>query len=192
MPSTQEIIEADERRARRDAYRAGGGSKRRALKTFYTAAEKKDRREQHRDLLAAAIAELEDLQGFGAWLEVLDLNPQLTACNAALVAFQTPGEIVGTSASWRKQGCPVRKGDHGAGRITAPGFWPLAYFTAEQVGCGDLADATALIELCPLEVAERLHAQLQAGLATGDKPRLVLDAVAETYRSGRVSLWGAA
>lgn len=190
MIDAQAAIEADERRLRRDQYREAGGSKRRPLKSFYTATEKRELRDQHNGVLKTAIAELRDPAGFAAWCETLDLNPQLTACNAALVALQTPGEIVGTSRTWAKQGAKVSKGDQAAGRITAPGFWPLAYFTADQVGA-ELAEIEAP-ELPPESVLSRLRERLEAGLAEGGKARLVLDAVAEEYRSGRGNLWGTA
>lgn len=178
-------IQEDERRARRDSYRRAGGSQRRALRTFYTSADKKDRREAHRDLLNLAIEELRDPAGFEAWCETLDLNPQLTACNAALVALQTPGEVVGITRSWAKLGARIAQGETAAGRLTAPGFWPLAYFTAAQAGCPELSDVA--IPPAPAGVHDRLRASLVHELDARPRKewRLALDAVAAEYRGAR-------
>lgn len=172
-------LEADERRARRDSYREHGGSHKRPLRSFMTAAEKRSLRDDHAARIHLAVEALADAAGFEAWLHALDLNPELSAMNAALVALQTPGEVVASNAGWKRQGYRVRKGEVGAGRITAPGFWPLPYFTAEQANAGDLllfdppAPDPAMVE--------RLREALAARLTT-EKARPALDAVAKLYR----------
>lgn len=168
-----QLQEAQERREARDSYRATGGSKRRPLKSFLTEREKQEAREAHAARIAAAVAELEAAAGFEAWAEAMVLNPHLTPMNAALVALQTPGEIVGTAASWRRQGYRVRKGERAAGRITGRGFWPLAYFTAEQASAGDLLDFEP-----PLPEVTGAREELVARLKAGEKSRAALEAVA--------------
>lgn len=173
-------IEADERRAARDAYRAAGGSKRRPLKSFRTDAEKRHEREAHAARLRLACDELTTPDGFAAWLEAMALNPDLTPLNAALVALQSPGEIVGTAAAWKRQGYRVRKGERAAGRITGRGFWPLAYFTAEQAGATDLLDYAP-----PLPDESTVSAglnRLAQRLADGDKPTDAVRAIADDVR----------
>lgn len=96
--------------------------------------------------------------------------------NAALVALQSPGEIVGTAASWRKQGYKVRKGERCAGRITGGQFRPLAYFTAPQAQATDLEGFEP--ELPDAVTLERLSESLSARLAAGEKPVPALWAVA--------------
>lgn len=170
-------IEQDERRLRRDSYREAGGSKRRPLKSFMTAREKREARDHHAALIHAAVDELREPVGFERWIEARALNPQLTPMNAALVALQSPGEIVGTLAQWKGQGYRVRKGERAAGRITARGFWPLAYFTAEQVNAGDLEGFEP--ELPDAAEVERQHAELIHRLDSGERPRLALEAIAD-------------
>lgn len=180
--TAEQAIEADERRARRDSHVAQGGSKKRPLKSFMTTAEKKEARQDHAARIHAAVEALEDASGVAAWLEALDLNPQLSAMNAALVALQTPGEIVGSVASWKRGGYSIRKGEHAAGRLTAPGFWPLAYFTAEQARAGDLSMFDPPVP--PTATVEAIRAELAALLSEGERARIVLDTVAKRYREG--------
>lgn len=174
---TSAILAADERRAARDSFRATGGSKRRPLKSFLTAAEKKERREAHASRIHAAVGELVELGGFRAWAESLDLNPQLSPLNAALVALQTPGEIVASATGWHQLGYRVRKGERAAGFITAPGFWPLAYFTAPQANAGNLQ---GIIPVVPDDDAlDGLRVRLVAALERGEKRGEALAAIAE-------------
>lgn len=161
------LIEADERRAARDSYRAAGGSKRRPLKSFTTKAERREARLAHAALIRDAVDALREPDGFARWIEALDLSPHLTPLNAALVALQTPGAIVSTCAQWKRQGYKVRKGETAAGRITGKGFWPLAYFTADQASAGDLNGFE--VELPGDDVLDRLRAELVARLDRGDK-----------------------
>jgi len=165
--TVEALIEADERRAARDSYRAAGGSKRRALKSFRTQGEKREARLEHAALIREAIDELRGPDGFARWIETLELNPQLTPLNAALVAMQSPGRIISTCAQWRRQGYRVRKGEAAAGRITGKGFWPLAYFTAEQASAGDLDGFE--VELPGDEKLELLRAELVGRLDRGQK-----------------------
>lgn len=178
--AAEQALQDDERRAARESYQRTGGSKRRPLKSFLTAKEKRELRDDHAARIHAAVAELAEPGGFDAWLEALELNPHLSPMNAALVALQTPGEIVGTSASWRRQGYKVRKGERAAGRITAPGFWPLAYFTAPQAAAGDLEGFEPTLPPC--ERVEAFRSELSALLAAGEKPRLALETVAKAVR----------
>jgi hypothetical protein len=173
----EQAIEADERRAARDSYRAAGGSKRRPLKSFMTQAEKKAAREEHAALIRTAVDELRDPVGFERWIETLELNPHLTPMNAALVAMQTPGQIVSTCAQWKRQGYRVRKGEQTAGRITGKGFWPFAYFTAEQASAGDLDGFE--VELPDPRLLAVLQAELVAQLDGGTKARDALVGIAE-------------
>lgn len=174
------VLEKHERIEARDSYRAAGGSKRRPLKSFLTQAEKREAREAHAARIHAAVDELRDRLGFEAWVEALELNPHISPMNAALVALQSPGEIVGTSASWRKQGYKVRKGERLAGRITGRNFWPTAYFTAAQALATDLEgfEPTGL-DAVELDI---LHAELLRCLDAGEKPRQVLQDIGEGIR----------
>lgn len=181
MPSTAEIIEADERRHARDSYREGGGSARRPLKSFMTAAEKRQARDDHAARIHLAVDELTEPAGFERWTESLTLNPHLSAMNAALVALQTPGGIGGSSAYWHKQGYSIGKGERSAGRITAPGFWPLPYFTAEQARAGDLLEFEP--PTMPSWILDAAYSTLRDELAQdGAKARPVLDEVAKGLR----------
>lgn len=186
MTAAEKAIDDDERRALRDTWRASGGSTRRALGSFQTKADKRARRDAHAATLRLAVENLQEASGFERWAEALGLNPHLSAMNAALVALQTPGEVVDTSAGWHRRGYTVHKGERAAGRITAPGFWPLAYFTAAQARVLALVDVDA--PLPPAEVAEGLRAALTASLSDGAKPRPVLDALAERIR-GEAASW---
>jgi hypothetical protein len=165
--TVEQIIEADERRHARDSYRAAGGSQRRPLKSFRTQREKREARLEHAELIRLAVAELREPDGFARWVEALELNPHLTPLNAALVALQTPGLIVSTSSQWARQGYKVGKGETAAGRITGKGFWPLAYFTADQASAGDLDGFE--VELPDDERLEALRAELVSRLDRGEK-----------------------
>lgn len=180
MNATETIeaaIEADERRAARDSYRAAGGSKRRPLKSFSTAAEKRAARDEHAARLRLACEQLTERNGFDTWVEAMALNPALTPLNAALAALQTPGEIVGTSTAWKRQGYRVRKGERAAGRITGKGFWPLAYFTAEQAGATDLLEFEPVLpaETTITAAFDRLAQRLASGEKATDAVRGVAD-----------------
>jgi hypothetical protein len=177
--TTAKIIEADERRHARDSYRDHGGSARRPLKSFLTAAEKRQARDDHAARIHLAVDELADPCGFERWAESLTLNPHLSAMNAALVALQTPGEIAGSSAYWHKAGYKVGKGERAAGRITAPGFWPLPYFTAAQASATDLAEFDP--PEIPSWILDAAYSTLRERLAA-EKARPALDAVAGTLR----------
>ena len=177
--TVETAIEEDERRARRDAYRAGGGSKRRPLKSFYTDAEKREMREAHAELLREA-QEAACGDGLAAYVESVQLNPHLTPLTAALAALQTPGRIVDTAQGWSRQGYRVRKGEAAAGRLTGRGFWPRAYFSAEQANAGDLAGVE--VPEPPASTLAALGEALRARLAEGAKPKEALAELAETVR----------
>lgn len=182
------LLEADEREARRDTYRAAGGSKRRPLKSFMTAKEKRDARDEHAERIHAATDALATPAGFEAWLEALGLNSHLSPMNAALVALQTPGETAASVAGWKRLGYRVQKGEVACGRLTAPGFWPLPYFTAAQAGADELDVLSAPM---PEESRrEGLRAALAAALASGVKPRLALEAIAKQVEAEAVD-WAA-
>lgn len=177
MTAAAKAIDDAERRELRDSYRRATGDKRRPLRSFQTKADKRARRDAHAGTLRAAMAQLADPVGFERWLEALALNPHLSASNCALVALQTPGEVVYTSAGWHREGYTLRAGLREAGRITAPGFWPLAYFTAAQVGVKHLAEAEAALP--SRERSEGLRAALAAALEDPSvKPREALDRLA--------------
>jgi hypothetical protein len=178
----EQLLEADERRAARDSYRAAGGSKRRPLKSFRTQREKRELREEHAALIREAVDALREPAEFERWIEALELNPHLTPLNAALVAMQTPGEIVSTCAQWRRQGYRVRKGETAAGRITGKGFWPLTYFTAEQANAGDLDGFE--VELPDDGLLTLLRAELVARLDRGDKGAVAVAEVAALRTAG--------
>lgn len=137
MEATERIAR-EQRRALRASFQAAGGSKRRPLKSFNTDDEKRAARLEHRDRLAEAVDLVREPEGFGAWLESLELNPHLSPMNCALAAMQAPGEIVDTFAGWKRNGYLVPKGERAGVRLTGPGFWPKAAFTAPQVGATDL------------------------------------------------------
>lgn len=176
MNAAGAAIQADERRARRDAYREAGGSKRRPLKSFTTADERRELRLAHAARIRAAVEELREPAGFAAWVEAVALNPQLTPLNAALVALQSPGEIVGTAAQWKRQGGRISKGTRAAGRITGRNFWPTAYFTAAQAGAADLDDFEP--DLPPAEHVEAARRVLLQLLDAGVKGAEAVAAIA--------------
>jgi hypothetical protein len=181
--ATVAAIEADERRAARDSHRAAGGSKRRPLKSFMTAREKREARDAHAARIRLAVEEVQTPEGFERWLEALGRNEHLSPMNAALVALQTPGEVAASVTGWKRLGYRVRAGERLAGRLTAPGFWPLAYFTAAQAGAEALDDLP--VPLPPPEGAAALREALAAFLAAGERPRLALEAVAKRAAAER-------
>jgi hypothetical protein len=170
-----------ERREARDSWRRTGGSARRPLKSFLTAEEKKARRLEHAERISAAVEYVRTDRGFTDWLEAREMNPRFSALNAALIAFQAPGEIADTAAGWKRQGCPINRGEHAAGYVTGPNFWPLAIFTADQCGAGELAELAELER--PGELADtdraRVRKVLEDALAAGAKGRDALEAAAE-------------
>lgn len=179
--AAEAAIEEDERRAARDSWRAAGGSSRRPLKSFRTDAEKREMREAHAELLREAIdAACADADGLGRFVEACLLNPHLTALNAALAAYQTPGRIVDTAQGWSRQGYRIRKGETAAGRLTGRGFWPRAYFTAEQANAGDLAGCE--VPEPPESTLAALSAALRANLDKGTKAKEALAELAEAVR----------
>lgn len=166
--TSAERIAQEERRADRLAWRAAGGSERRPLKSFRTAAEKREAKLEHAERIHAATEALRTPEGFAAFVESLELNPDVSALNAALLADQLPGEIAGTAPFWKRNGCMVRKGETAAGWITGPAFTPRAVFTAEQVGATDLAgiEPEGVTDDCEAGGRRMLERQLSDG-ATG-------------------------
>lgn len=180
MEATERIAR-EERRALRASFQAAGGSKRRPLQSFNTDDEKRAARLEHRDRLAEAVEHARDLDGFGDWLEALELNPHLSPMNCALAAYQAPGEIVDTFAGWKRGGYLVPKGERCSVRLTGPGFWPKAAFTAPQVGATDLvAAAPEWVE--PDDVGRMLEGFRE--LLSTSKPKDAMNAFA-VERCGR-------
>jgi len=145
-----------------------------------TRAEKEAKRAEHRERLDRALAEVAELQGFARFLEARELNPRLTPGNAALVASQAPGEVVGTFAFWRGEGAPVAKGQSAGVFLTGRAFWPRAVWTAGEVGYplerligSDVAPMPSRAEV------ERLHADFLAAVAGGTSTLDALAAVSE-------------
>lgn len=137
----ERALEDAERRERRDAYRAAGGSRRRALRTFYTDAEKREVRAEHRSRIAAALESLESADGMRAYLLARALNPELTPLTQALAADSAPGKIVGNLRYWNRHGGRIAKGERAVAYGTkAPAFWPDPLFTAEQAGAVELVE----------------------------------------------------
>jgi hypothetical protein len=160
-------LATEQRRAAQLAYRANGGSARRPLKSFMTPDEKRAARVEHAERLAAAVEHVSaDLDGLADWLEALELCPHLSPLNCALVALQCPGEIVDTFAGWKRNGYPLPKGTTAAARLTGPGFWPKAAFTATQARADDLAALVPETRETPAQhVLDDLRARLAAGKA---------------------------
>lgn len=133
---TAQVIERDERRAARDRWRAAGGSQRRALHTFATEAEKRERRAELKAERLAACEAIRTDDGVAAeWTIACMLNPHLGANNAALVAVRLPGQVVGTARYWRKIGARINKGESAAMYLTGgphTKFAPVAAFAACQ------------------------------------------------------------
>lgn len=140
-------IEHDERRAARDRWRAGGGSRRRPLRSFSTEAERKAKRAELRAEREAALAAVATDDGARAdWIETCRLNPHLGANNAAIVAVRLPGQVVGTVRYWRANGARILRGEHAALYLTGgphTKFAPVAAFAACQT---DAAECLAAIE----------------------------------------------
>lgn len=126
-----------ERRLKREQYRAAGGSARRSIKSFRTEAETAEIRAEHIETTREAIEALRTVEGARAFLVSRALNPHLSAGNAAIAALRAPDGIVGTVAHWRKLGYRVRKGEGSEGlRLTGPPsrkFFPTAAFAHTQV-----------------------------------------------------------
>lgn len=139
--SVSEFLERSEtdqeRRLKRESYRASGGSARRPIKSFRTDAENAAIRAEHVETTREAIEAVATVQGARAFLVSRALNPHLSAGNAAIAAHRAPDGIVGTVAHWRKMGYKVRKGESGEGlRLTGPPsrkFFPMAAFAHTQV-----------------------------------------------------------
>lgn len=165
-----------ERREAREAWRRAGGSARRPLKTFATAEEKRARRLEHAERIREAVAGLQSPAGFAAWVESLELNPDISALNAALIAHQLPGEIAGTAAFWKKNGYSIRKGETASGYITGPNFYPRAVFTADQADAGDLAamvESESRVSRAPEREIEILRSRLAEGMKGRDVCEMV-------------------
>lgn len=135
----QERVALEERRECRESWRRSGGSHRRPLKSFATADEKRANRDEHAERIHAAVSWLHTEHGFAAWVESLELNPDVSALNAALIAHQLPHQLAGTAAFWQRNGYRIRRGEGAAGWITGPLFYPRAVFTADQADADDLA-----------------------------------------------------
>jgi hypothetical protein len=165
----------EEKRAARDSWRRNGGSARRPLKSFATADEKRARRLEHAERIREAVARLQSPDGFADWLQSLELNPDVSALNAALIALQCPGEIAGTAAFWKRNGYMIRKGARAAGYITGPNFYPRAIFSAEDAGADDLA---GMIPEGVTDVDETALEMLRSRLAEGMKGRDVCELIA--------------
>lgn len=144
-------------RKRRKAARA---RERECEKRNLTPDEKRARRQEHARLITCALAELGTVEGMEAFLRSRQLNQHLTPLAAALVAYQLPGRIAAPVRWWGKAGHKVRKGEVARGYVTAPGFWPLAVFTAEQTDYPD-----EYIEAAEADVAEASAGMLEALVA---------------------------
>lgn len=181
-----EAIAADERRAARDRYRAGGGSRRRPLKSFSTTDERRARRLEHAAELAGAVDTAESVEGFRDWLGSLMLNPDLSALNCAIISARLGPVLAATPAKWHQRGgYAVAKGSSAAAYVTAPGFKRRPVFTADQVGASDLvaqieADPPRLPDAITLDV---LRGALRDRLRAGAKRSKVLAAFGDELRS---------
>lgn len=178
--TTAERIETEERRAARASYQRAGGSKRRPLHSFATADEKKARRLEHADRLSQAVAALETAEGFAEWARTCELCPDVSPLNAALIADQLPGEVAGTAAFWQRNGYRIPKGEHAAGWITGPMFWPKAVFTARQVGARELQELEDMAAAAEVDGREGADA-FRRELSTGAKNRDAAGAVAVAF-----------
>lgn len=181
MPSAAEARERDERRALRDSYRAAGGSQKRPLHSFRTKAEKREAREEHAERLRAMVAWIEEDPEMAAplILKAIRLHPDATPTNAALIAYQMPGEIAGTFQGWKRCGGTIPKGETAAGYITkGPGFYPWPVFTAEQVNAPPLIEAQNAEPLLSLVEGEA-EAIRAAVIAEDRKPKRSVEAVVE-------------
>jgi len=126
-----------------------------------TTDEKRARRQEHAKLITCALAELGTVEGMEAFLRSRQINPHLTPLAAALVAYQMPGAMAAPVRWWGKAGHKVRKGEIARGYVTAPGFWPLAVFTAEQTDYPD-----EYVEAVEADVAEASPGMLEALVAS--------------------------
>lgn len=165
----EEIGQDGERREARERWLAAGGYQRRPLKSFMTDADKRERREEHAAMVRAVREWLATEEGIREWLISRELNPDMSALNQALVAYQAPRTIAATNAGWKRSGAKVRKGEHGALWITAPGFWPKPAFLAVQTDAPEELTDPEIREPLP-EVVEDLAGMyadddLKAGFA---------------------------
>jgi antirestriction protein ArdC len=85
-----------------------------------TEEERDERREQERQLVAQAVAELKSSDGWQRWLATRSRFHRYSFGNQMLIAFQRPtAEHVAVFRKWLELGYCVRKGEHGI-RIWAP------------------------------------------------------------------------
>lgn len=181
--TNEERVTDSERRMARDDWRRAGGSQKRPLKSFKTDAEKKAARLEHAERIHETGEALRDVSAFRDWLASLELNPDVSPLNAALISVQVGPEICGTAAYWKRNGYKVRKGETAAAWITGPMFYPRAAFTVDQADAGDLAamaGAADPLEQLP-EPVEALHARYCAAL-DADRAKGACEAVAEIVR----------
>lgn len=181
MPNAAEAIERDERRALRDSYRAAGGSKTRPLHSFRTKAEKRAAREEHAERLRAMVEWIEEEpeRAVPLILKAIRLHPDATPCNAALIAYQVPGEVAGTFQEWKKWGGAIPKGEVARAWITkGPGFYPFPVFTAEQVNAPAMVKAGEVEPLLSLVEGER-EAILEIVEREERKPKRTVEAITE-------------
>jgi hypothetical protein len=171
-----ERVAQEERRHARDSWRRTGGSARRPLHSFATADEKRARRLEHVDRINAAVSALRTDTGWADWVASLELNPDVSALNAALLAEQVPGEIAGTAAFWKRNGYMIRKGERAAAFITGPMFYPRGAWLADQVGATDLAGMSPAG--IPADVEAKGRELLELQLREGAKSRIACELAA--------------
>jgi hypothetical protein len=154
------------RRDMREQWRAEHPASRRPIRSFMTADDKRERREEHAERLARAREHLETREGMRDWIRARVANPHLSPLNAALAGMQCPGAVLGTAAYWKKTGASIQRGEHGAAFITAPGFWPKPAFTAGQTnGAGELEELERELGRPPASLVEELRAIYVAAVA---------------------------
>lgn len=182
MPKTAaQLIEEEERHALRDSYRAAGGSAKRPLHSFRTKAEKRAARLEHSARLREMVEWIEEDPERAAplILKAIRLHPDATPTNAALIAWQVPGEVVGTFAEWKRWGAAIPKGAGAAGYITkGPGFYPWPVFTAAQVKATPMIEAGEEEPLLSLVEGEAEKVR-EAVRGEDRKPKRSVEAVVE-------------
>lgn len=118
-------------------------ARRRSEKSFLSDADKAARREMLAELVTASLERLETGEGWREFLISRALHgDSLTQANAALAAFQQPGEIVASKRFWltipagRKHNCV----------LIGKAFWPAANWSSRYMNPATHAALMALAD----------------------------------------------
>ena len=126
--SARDGRELEERKAARDSWRRTGGSARRPLSSFSTAAEKKANRLEHAARLADAVSAFQTQTGYADWIRSLELNPRRIRIERGTNRPSATGRNSGNGRFLEEkrlrhpQGRIGRGMDHGSALLPSSGF----------------------------------------------------------------------